>query len=293
MNFPDPVVSMAIEPRTKADREKLLDVLHKLSEEDPTFKVKTDEETGQLIIAGMGELHLEILKERMLEDFKVSAKVGKPEVAYRETVDNAGTGEGRFIKQTGGRGHYGHVLIDVAPGERGSGIVVEGAVKRGAVPAEYVRAASDGIRESAASGPLGGYEMVDMKITIRDGSYHEVDSTDMAFKYAGMMAFRNALQRCEPVLLEPVMDVEVTTPEEYLGEIINDVNARRGRIREMESRSGARIIRAFIPLADMFGYATAIRSLTKGRASYSMEPASFEKVPRQREEQLLDWRKRV
>ena len=292
MQFPEPVISMAIEPRTKGDRDKLLEVLRKLSEEDPTFKTKTDEETGQLIISGMGELHLEIIKERMLREFKLSAKVGKPQVAYRETITTPCSGEGRFVKQTGGRGQYGHVLIDIHPAEKASGINIESEVKGGAIPREYIQAAMKGIRESCYSGPLGGYALVDMRIVIKDGSYHEVDSSDMAFKYAGMLALRDAIRRGNPALLEPLMDVEITTPEEYLGDIINDVNARRGRVRDMETRSGARIIHAYIPLADMFGYATAIRSLTKGRASYSMEPACFEKVPKQREDKLLDWRKR-
>jgi elongation factor G len=292
MQFPEPVIAMAIEPRTMADREKLLDVLRRLSEEDPTFKTKVDQETGQLIISGMGELHLEILKERMLREFKVPAKIGKPEVAYRETITTASSAEGRFIRQSGGRGQYGHVVIEVEPGEKKSGIIIEERVKSGVIPREFIKNAMEGIREACYSGPLAGYAMVDMKITITDGSHHEVDSSDIAFKTAGAIALKTAVRKGNPVLLEPIMDVEITTPGDYLGEIINDVNSRRGRIREMESRSGAHIVRAYIPLADMFGYATAIRSLTRGRASYSMEPFSFEKVPKHKEEKLLDWRRR-
>jgi elongation factor G len=292
MHFPEPVISMAIEPRTKADRDKLMEVLRRLSEEDPTFKTKTNEETGQLIISGMGELHLEIIKGRMLREFKLSAKVGKPEVAYRETITTPCSAEGKFVRQTGGRGQYGHVVINVLPGGKGSGIVIENEIKGGAVPREYVKAATEGIREACCSGPLAGYFMVDMKVVIKDGSYHEVDSSDLAFKCAGSIALKEAVRRGDPVLLEPIMDVEITTPPEYMGEIINDLNARRGRVRETETKSGAHIISAFIPLAEMFGYATAIRSLTKGRASYSMEPSTFEKIPKHREEQLLDYRSR-
>ena len=293
MHFPEPVISMAIEPRTKADREKLGESLRRLAEEDPTFKTRTNEETGQLIISGMGELHLEIIKDRMIREFKVEAKVGKPEVAYRETITNACSGEGKFIRQTGGHGQYGHIVLEAAPGEKGSGIVVESGIKGGVVPREYVRAATEGVEEACASGPLGGYSMVDMKIVIKDGSYHEVDSSDMAFKVAGAMAIKDAVRRGGAVLLEPIMDVEVTTPAEFLGDIIGDLSARRGKIREMESRPESRIVRASVPLAEMFGYATAMRSLTRGRAVYSMEPACFEKVPKQREEQLLDWTKKA
>jgi elongation factor G len=289
IHFPEPVISMAIEPRTKADREKLGESLRRLAEEDPTFRMKTNEETGQLIISGMGELHLDIIKDRMLREFKVAAKVGKPEVAYRETITKACAGEGRFVRQTGGHGQYGHIVLDASPGEKGTGVVVESEIKGGAVPREYVRAATEGIVESCTSGPLGGYSMVDLKVVIKDGSYHEVDSSDMAFKIAGAMAMKDALRRGAPVLLEPIMDVEVTTPAEFLGDVIGDLNARRGRIREMESRPEAHIVRASVPLAEMFGYATAIRSVTRGRASYSMEPSCFEKVPKQKEEQLLDW----
>lgn len=289
MNFPEPVIAMAIEPRTKADREKLMISLRRLAEEDPTFKVKTNEETAQLIISGMGELHLDIIKDRLLREFKVSAKVGKPEVAYRETITAASGGEGKFIRQTGGHGQYGHVIIDLAPGEKGSGIVVEEEIKGGAIPREYVRAATEGIREACYTGPLGGYSMVDMKIVIKDGTYHEVDSSDMAFQIAGSMALKDALRRCKPVMLEPIMDVEVTTPSEYLGDVISDVNARRGKVREMESRVGTNIIRASVPLGELFGYATAIRSLTRGRASYSMEPLCFEKIPKQKEEKILNY----
>jgi len=293
MHFPEPVISMAIEPSTKADREKLGESLRRLSEEDPTFKTKTNEETGQLIISGMGELHLDIIKDRMLREFKVVAKVGKPEVAYRETITKPCAGEGKFIRQTGGHGQYGHIVLEAAPGEKGSGIVVENEIKGGAVPREYVRAATQGIEECCTSGPLGGYSMVDMKVVITDGSYHEVDSSDMAFKVAGSMAIKDAMRRGNPVLLEPIMDVEVTTPAEFLGDVIGDLSARRGKVREMESRPDSHIVRASVPLAEMFGYATAMRSLSRGRASYSMEPACFEKVPKQKEEQLLEGTKKA
>jgi elongation factor G len=291
MQFPEPVIAMAIEPRTKADRDKLMVALRRLSEEDPTFKMKTNEETAQLIISGMGELHLDIIKDRLLREFKVSAKVGKPEVAYRETITAPAAGEGKFVRQSGGRGQYGHVIIDVAPAEKGSGIVIENEITGGAIPREYVRAATEGIRDACYSGPLGGYSMVDMKIVIKDGSYHEVDSSDMAFQIAGSMALKESMLRAKPVLLEPIMDVEVTTPSEYLGDVINDLSARRGKVREMESRVGTNIVRASVPLAELFGYATAIRSLTRGRASYSMEPLCFEKIPKHKEEQLLNWTK--
>ncbi|MCX6338305.1 MAG: elongation factor G [Candidatus Aureabacteria bacterium] len=288
MQFPEPVISMAIEPRTKADREKLTMSLRRLAEEDPTFKMKTNEETAQLIISGMGELHLDIIKDRLLREFKVSARVGAPEVAYRETITIPSSGEGKFIRQSGGRGQYGHVIIEIAPGEKGSGIVVENEITGGAIPREYVRAATAGIRDACYTGPLGGYSMVDMKIVIKDGSYHEVDSSDMAFQIAGSLSLKDAVRRGKPVLLEPIMDVEITTPSEYLGDVISDVNARRGKVREMESRVGTNIVRASVPLAELFGYATAIRSLTSGRASYSMEPRCFEKIPKHREEQLLN-----
>jgi len=290
MNFPEPVIAMAIEPRTKADRDKLMESLRRLAEEDPTFKMKTNEETAQLIISGMGELHLDIIKDRLLREFKVSAKVGKPEVAYRETITSPSSGEGKFIRQTGGRGQYGHVILDIAPAEKGSGIVVEEEIKGGAIPREYVRAATEGIKGACSSGPLGGYFMVDMKIVIKDGSYHEVDSSDIAFQVAGSMAVKDALRRAHPVLLEPIMDVEVTTPSEYLGDVISDISARRGKVREMESRVGTNIVRASVPLSELFGYATAIRSLTRGRASYSMEPLCFEQLPKHKEEKLLDFR---
>jgi len=287
MQFPEPVISMAIEPRTTADKQALADALGKLAQEDPTFCTFYDNDTSQLIISGMGELHLEILKDRLLREFNVRANVGSPRVSYRETVKGREAAEGRFVRQTGGRGQYGHVVLEVRSLERGEGVKFDSKVGYGDIPREY----QDAVREAALSacggGNLGGYPVVDIGITLLGGSYHEVDSSDVAFKMATMIAFKSAVRKADPVLMEPIMDLEVMTPEEYIGEIISDINGRRGQVREMEHRAAARIVRADVPLSELFGYATAIRSLTKGRASYSMEPSYFEEVPKSIQEKIL------
>ena len=288
ITFPEPVISMAIEPNTKADRDKMSTALQRLAEEDPTFRVTSDQETGQTIISGMGELHLDIIKDRMFREFNVQANAGKPQVAYRETVTKSAEAEGKFIRQSGGRGQYGHAVITIAPGEKGSGVVVEDKIVGGAIPREYIPAVEDGIIEAAQTGVLGGYPMVDVKVEIIDGTFHEVDSSEIAFKMAGSFAFKEAARKAGAIMLEPIMDVEAITPEEHMGDVVGDLNSRRGRISHIESRANSTIVHATVPLAEMFGYATALRSLTKGRASYSMEPASFEKVPENILTQILD-----
>lgn len=288
ITFPEPVLSMAIEPNTKADRDKMATALQRLAEEDPTFRVTTNAETGQTIISGMGELHLDIIKDRMFREFNVQATAGRPQVAYRETCTQTAEGEGKFIRQSGGRGQYGHVVVRLEPAAKGSGVVVENKVVGGAIPKEYIPAAEAGILEAAQTGVLAGYPMVDIKVTIVDGSYHEVDSSELAFKLAGSFAFKDAARKAAPVLLEPIMDVEIITPEEYMGDVIGDINSRRGRVNQLETRAASTIVHATVPLAEMFGYATALRSLTKGRASYSMEPLNFERVPDNILAQLLD-----
>jgi elongation factor G len=288
IKFPEPVISMAIEPKTKADREKMSAALQRLAEEDPTFRLTSNQETGQTIISGMGELHLDIIKDRLFREFNVGANAGRPQVAYRETITKAAEAEGKFIRQSGGRGQYGHAVISIEPAEKGSGVIVENKVVGGNIPKEYIPAVEDGIIEAARTGILGGFPVVDVKIQILDGSYHEVDSSEIAFKMAGSFAFKEAARKAAPVLLEPIMDVEVITPEEYMGDVIGDLNSRRGRINQIESRATSSIIHAFVPLAEMFGYATALRSLTKGRASYSMEPSHFDQVPPNIASDLLD-----
>jgi len=278
-SFPEPVLSMAVEPKTKADRDRLMEGLQRLSEEDPTFRVFTDEETGQLIIAGMGELHLDIIRDRLSREFRVEASAGAPQIAYRETITAASEGEGKFIRQSGGRGQYGHVLVSLAPNARGKGVDIENQIVGGAIPKEYISAVVDGLREAVSGGVLAGYPMVDVKAAIIDGSYHEVDSSELAFRMAAIFAFKEAVRKASPILLEPVMKVECTTPEEYQGDLLGDLNRRRGKILSIEARSDGLALHAWVPLAEMFGYATAIRSLSKGRASYSMEPHSFEPVP--------------
>jgi elongation factor G len=277
--FPEPVISMAVEPKTKADREKLSEGLQRLAEEDPTFRCFTNEETSQLIIAGMGELHLEIIRDRLLREFKVEATAGAPQIAYRETITAAADGEGKFIRQSGGRGQYGHAIIKVEPNEKGKGVEVENKVVGGAIPKEYIPAVADGIKEAIHSGVYAGYQMIDVKVQIVDGTYHEVDSNELAFKMAGIFALKDAVKKANPILLEPLMKVEVTTPDEYQGDILGDINRRRGRIVSIDAKSGQTILNCEVPLAEMFGYATAVRSLSKGRASYSMEPLTFEQVP--------------
>jgi elongation factor G len=287
-SFPDPVISMAIEPKTKLDQEKMAVALQRLAEEDPTFRVYTHEDTGQTIIAGMGELHLEIIRDRMLREFKVDANAGKPQIAYRETITANATGEGKLIKQSGGRGQYGHVIVNVVPNERGKGLTIENKVVGGTIPKEYIPACRKGIEEAALNGVVGGYPVIDIHVDIIDGSYHDVDSNELAFKLAAIFALKDGLKKAKPILLEPIMKVENTTPEEFQGDILGDLTRRRGRFKSVETNRGISIINAEAPLAEMFGYATAIRSLSKGRSSYSMEPSHFEQVPAQVLAAVLD-----
>lgn len=279
ITFPDPVISIAIEPKTKADQEKMGLALSRLAEEDPTFVVKTDEETGQTVISGMGELHLEIIVDRMKREFGVEANVGKPQVAYKETIKNTSKAEGKYIRQTGGRGQYGHVWLEVEPLEKGGGFEFVNKIVGGAVPKEYIGPVEQGVKDAMANGVIAGYPVVDLRVTISDGSYHEVDSSEMAFKIAGSMALQEAVKNGNPVILEPIMKVEVTTPEEFLGDVMGDLSSKRGRIQKTEERAGVKIIDAFVPLAEMFGYATSLRSMTQGRASYVMEFDHYEEVP--------------
>ena len=280
MEFPDPVISVAIEPKTKASQDKMAIALQKLAEEDPTFKTYTDEETGQTIIAGMGELHLDIIVDRLLREFKVEANIGNPQVSYRESTTMASEGEGKYVRQSGGRGQYGHAKIQVEPLEPGSGFVFENKIVGGAIPKEFIGPTQQGIEEALQSGVLGGYEVLDIKVTLYDGSFHDVDSSETAFKIAGSMALRDALAKGNPVLLEPIVKVEITTPEEYMGDVIGDINSRRGRMEGMELVNGAQIVTCYVPLAEMFGYATALRSNTQGRANYSMQFDHYEQVPK-------------
>jgi len=286
--FPDPVISMAIEPKTKLDQEKMGVALQRLSEEDPTFKVYTHEDTGQTIIAGMGELHLEIIRDRMFREFKVEANAGKPQIAYRETITGNAHGVGKLIKQSGGRGQYGHVEVDLRPGERGKGLVVENKIVGGIIPREYIPAVKKGIEEAVLDGVLGGYPVVDVECDIVFGSFHEVDSSELAFKMASIFAMKDGFRAAKPILLEPIMKVENITPEEYQGDICGDLSRRRGAIQSIEARGHLAIIHALVPLAELFGYATAIRSLSKGRSSYSMEPSHFEQVPANLVAAILD-----
>jgi elongation factor G len=280
IEFPEPVIWVAIEPKTKADQDRLSESLMKLSEEDPTFRVRTDDETGQTIIAGMGELHLEIIVDRLLREFKVDANVGRPQVAYREGITQAvPKAEARFVRQTGGRGQYGHVVIKMEPNEYGAGFVFDNKIVGGAIPKEYIPAIQAGIVEAMETGVLAGFPVEDVKVELIDGSYHEVDSSEMAFKIAGSMAFREAAKKAKPVLLEPIEDVEVVVPEEYMGDVMGDLNSRRGHILGMEPRAGAQVIRADVPLAQMFGYATDVRSMTQGRATYTMQFSHYAEVP--------------
>jgi elongation factor G len=287
MTFPAPVIHVAIEPKTKADQEKLGLSLQKLMQEDPSFRVHTDQETGQTIISGMGELHLEIIVDRLMREFKVDANVGKPQVAYRETIRKKVTAEGKFIRQSGGRGQYGHVVLDLEPQEPGKGFEFVNKIVGGSVPKEYIPPVQKGIEEAMENGVLAGYPMVDIKATIIDGSYHDVDSSEMAFKIAGSMGFKEGAAKANPVLLEPIMDVEVVCPEEYMGDIIGDLNSRRGRVQGMNIRGSGRVIAAQVPLSEMFGYATDIRSKTQGRATYTMQFAHYEEVPKNISEQII------
>ncbi len=278
-SFPDPVISMAVEPKTKLDQEKMSNALQRLAEEDPTFRVFTNEETGQTIIAGMGELHLEIIRDRMFREFKVEANAGKPQIAYKETILVPADGEGKLIKQSGGRGQYGHVIIKVAPNARGKGITIENKVVGGNIPKEYIPACIKGLKEATHNGVIGGYPVIDIHVDIVDGSYHDVDSNELAFKMAAIFSLKDALKKAKPILLEPIMKVENITPDEFQGDITGDLNRRRARISGVETKGKLSTITAEVPLAELFGYATAIRSLSKGRSSYSMEPSHFEQVP--------------
>ena len=288
MDFPEPVIDVAIEPKSKADEEKLGIALSRLAEEDPTFRVRTNEETNQTIIAGMGELHLEILVDRMKREFNVQANVGRPQVAYRETIKKMTEAESKYIRQTGGRGQYGHVILTVEPQEPGKGYEFVNKIVGGVIPREYIPAIDKGIKEAMTAGTLAGYPVVDVKVTVIDGSFHEVDSSEMAFKIAGSMAFKDACKKANPVILEPIMRTEVVIPEEYMGDVIGDLNSRRGKIASMESKNKVQHIKANVPLAEMFGYSTSLRSLTQGRGNYSMEPSHYEEVPRQIADKILE-----
>jgi len=288
MTFPEPVIDLAIEPKTKADQDKLTMALQKLSEEDPTFRVHTDDDTGQTIISGMGELHLEIIVDRMLREFKVEASIGKPQVAYRETIRRAVEVEGKFIRQSGGRGQYGHVKVIVEPNEKGGGFVFDNRIVGGSVPREYIPAVENGIREAMENGVLAGYPMVDVRVALIDGSYHEVDSSEMAFKIAGSMALKDGVRKADPVLLEPVMNVEVVTPEEYMGDVMGDLSSRRGKIGGMYRRASAQVIAASVPLSEMFGYATTLRSMSQGRAVYTMQFSHYAEVPKSKAEEIIN-----
>ena len=292
MEFPEPVISVAIEPKTKASQDKMALALAKLAEEDPTFRTYTDDETGQTIIAGMGELHLDIIVDRLLREFKVEANIGNPQVSYREGIKKAAEGEAKYARQSGGRGQYGHAKIRIEPNKPGEGFVFENAIVGGAIPKEFIGPTQQGIEEALQSGIIGGYEVLDVKVTLYDGSYHEVDSSEMAFKIAGSMAVRDALAKADPVLLEPMMKVEVTTPEEYMGDVIGDINSRRGRMEGMELVAGAQIVTAYVPLAEMFGYATSLRSNTQGRANYSMQFDHYEEVPQSIAEEVVGDKKK-
>lgn len=287
ITFPEPVISIAVEPKTKSDQEKMGNALQRLAEEDPTFRVHTDDQTAQTILEGMGELHLDILVDRMKREFKVEANVGKPQVAYRETIKKSAQAQGKFVRQSGGRGQYGDVWVELTPLEPGGGFEFENGIVGGIVPREYIKPTEEGVKEAMQNGVSAGFPMVDIKARLYDGSYHDVDSNEMAFKVAGSMAFQAAARKADPIILEPIMKVEVTTPEEFMGDVIGDLNSKRGRIEKMEDRSGAKIIDAFVPLAEMFGYTTTLRSMTQGRAANSMEFDHYEEVPRQVAEEIM------
>jgi len=288
MRFPEPVISMAVEPFTKADQDKLAQAIRKLEDEDPTFRRSFNKETGQTIISGMGELHLEVLVERMKREFSVIAKVGKPQVAYKETITRKCKSTGKFIQQTGGRGQYGHVEIELEPGEKGKGIEFVDKIRGGSIPKEYVKSVKEGVIQASESGSLAGYPVTDVKVSLYDGSYHEVDSSDLAFNMAGSIAFSDGIKKADPILLEPIMDLEVTTPEQYLGDVIGDLNSRRVKIESINQKHDLKIIRGFAPLSEMFGYSTAIRSLTQGRATYTMEPSFYQEVPKNISQEIIE-----
>jgi elongation factor G len=287
MDFPDPVIQVAIEPKTKADQEKMGVALSRLAQEDPTFKVRSDPETNQTIIAGMGELHLEIIVDRMMREFKVEANVGKPMVAYRETIRKRVDAEGKFVRQSGGRGQYGHVRMYVEPNEAGKGYEFVNDIKGGVIPKEYIKPIDQGIQEAMQSGVLAGYPCVDIKVTIYDGSYHDVDSNEMAFKIAGSMGFKAGCEKANPVILEPIMAVEVVMPEDYMGDVIGNLNSRRGRIENMEDRAGVKVVTAQVPLAEMFAYSTSLRGMTQGRGNYSMQFSHYAEAPRNVAEEII------
>jgi elongation factor G len=288
ITFPEPVIQIAIEPKTKADQDKLGESLAKLSDEDPTFRVSSDEETGQTLIAGMGELHLEIIVDRLKREFKVDANVGKPQVAYKETIKKKVTQEGKFIRQSGGRGQFGHVWLEIEPNEKGKGYVFENAIVGGVIPKEYIPKVSEGIIEAMKNGVLAGYPVEDVKIRLIDGSYHDVDSSEMAFKIAGSIGFKEGARKANPVLLEPIMEVEVVTPDEYMGEVMGDLSSRRGRIEGMSQRSDAQVIKSLVPLSEMFGYATQLRSMSQGRAIYTMQFSHYDEAPRSVSDQIIE-----
>jgi len=291
MEFPEPVIHVAIEPKTKAGQEKMSTALAKLSEEDPTFRMRTDEETGQTIISGMGELHLDIIVDRMLREFKVEANVGAPQVAYKESITKAVDAEGKFARQSGGRGQYGHCLIRMEPVEPGTGYIFENKTVGGSIPKEYINPINQGIEEAMHNGVLAGYPVLDLKVIVYDGSYHDVDSSEMAFKVAGSMAFKNGMRKADPVILEPVFKLEIVIPEEYMGDVMGDISSRRGRIDGMEMRGGAQIIKGMVPLSEMFGYATTLRSKTQGRGVYTMQFSHYEAVPKYISEEIIEGRK--
>jgi elongation factor G len=293
MHFPEPVISMAIEPKTKADQEKLGMALNRLEEEDPTFKVSYSKETGQTIISGMGELHLEILIDRMLREFNVCANVDKPQVAYKETIKKHSRAIGKFIQQTGGRGQYGHVVLDVAPGQKGTGILFESKIIGGSVPREYIPSVKEGVMKAAQNGSLAGYPVTDIDVKLVDGSFHEVDSSDIAFQMAGSIALAEALRTGNSVLLEPIMNLEVVVPDNYMGEVIGDLNSRRVKIESISDRGNLKVIKGFAPLSEMFGYATAVRSLSQGRATYTMEPSFYQEVPKNISEKIIELSGRI
>jgi elongation factor G len=287
MDFPEPVISIAIEPKTKAGQEKMIFALQKLSEEDPTFKIHTDQETGQTVISGMGELHLDIIVDRLIREFNVEANIGKRQVAYKETIRKAVKSEGKFIRQSGGRGQYGHCWLEIEPQEPGHGYVFVNKIVGGAIPKEYIPAIDAGVQDAMNSGVLGGYQVLDVKVTVFDGSYHEVDSSEMAFRIAASMAFKDGCRKADPVLLEPIMKTDVVVPEEYMGDVMGDLNARRGRIEGIETRAGSQVITAYVPLAEMFGYATGLRSKTQGRGTFTMQFSHYEEVPKNIQESII------
>jgi len=293
IEFPEPVISIAIEPKSRADQERLGASLQKLAKEDPSFRVSTDNETGQTLIAGMGELHLDIIVDRLLREFQVGANVGRPQVAYKETIRRSVEQEGRFVRQSGGRGQFGHVKLRLEPQPSGTGFEFVSAIKGGAIPQEYIPAVENGVEQAMATGGIAGYPVVDVKVTLLDGSYHEVDSSEIAFNIAGSMAFKEGVRKAAPVVLEPVMSVEVVMPEEFMGDVIGDITSKRGKVLGMELRGTAQVVESHVPLSQMFGYATDLRSMTQGRATYTMQFSHYDEVPQSIQEGMLDKEARV